>query len=114
MIFLDFLEDYCNKYKIEIKERELGTRLKGQELVEFKILNFILKTYYHLSFVEIGRLLNMSKQNSMVFYYGVLENGIYRELAKQRWQEYAGDIQANIGFKTSDSRHRDKGPIIEK
>ena len=84
MTYLEFVDKYGLKYEIKAYK---SVQSFGLVLINTKILIYILRVWYRLSFQKIGEVVLMSRQLANLYYYDILGTKYYRNAAEQRWKE---------------------------
>lgn len=94
MTYNKFIELYCRRYNIEIIKVKRLSRSYGAEI---KLLAYILRIKFMVSYGAIGTALELSRGVAMYCYYEVLGNSIWREVAENRYKEVISvrDVQEN-------------------
>ena len=87
MIWNDFIECYCELYKVDLNPLLNGKRLGGERLIEMKILSFILRLYFNLTYEYLSELLGLHRPSSQKFYQEVLKTPFYRNEAERWYKE---------------------------
>lgn len=85
MIWNKFIEHYCECYDLDLTPELNGRRLGGNRLIEIRLLTYILRIYFNVSYTDVCRILGIYKSSAQKFYTDVLSTPVYREEAKGRY-----------------------------
>lgn len=86
MIWNDFIGHYCGCYNLDLNPALNGERLSGQRLIEIKILTYIIRLYFNVSYSILSKKLGIHKASCQRFYSDVLLTPIYRNEADERYK----------------------------
>ena len=98
MTYSEFIESYCKKFNLVLDKEDGSTnKLSGDKLLKIRILAYLLRMHYSLSYNKVSKLIMISRQMAMYHYYEVLRSELYRKIADDRYKEMEGarNIQAN-------------------
>lgn len=82
--YIDYIEQHCLKYNITLARVR---RLSGKYGLEIKLLIYILRIKFGISFGMIAIHLRLTRGIATYNYYDVLGNSILREIAESKFKE---------------------------
>jgi len=80
----NFIDGYCRLYNLNLKNSN-GHYYKGREGVSFRLLVFILKEEFNVTFRQIGAITKRSHQDISYHYNQVIEHGFLKAEAERRF-----------------------------
>ena len=80
----DFIEEYCIIYDLDLKPVR-GAYLKGRDSISYKILVYLLRYQFRLSYRLIGLLTHRTHQDIHYHYKSTKSSPFYRQEAIRRF-----------------------------